>query len=390
MTRTFRSTRSLIAGIVVVASALALCACSGGSSAPPVTDDIALVLSPTTGSTALSGNELDAALSGLDAAGDRLVAVVADGAPFVAIDVTLPALPGNSDDRDAWLTDYRSKVKSAILSKVAQATEVDPAEAIALAAQSFRPGTRRSLTVFSSGLATAGSMSMLDGRLYGEPADLVGSASGAGAVPDLTGVAVRMPRLGVVTDPQPQLTADARNSLTSIWAEYFSRSHATDVQLAASDLLAQAPQSAALPFVTPVPVNRPQPPQAAGCRQLLGAATIGFSAGSADLTDVAATTTLVTSAVESLAACAGPYTVEGSASSEGDPSSNEKISTDRAQAVAQLLADATGQPLAAIRVVGWGVNWPCRVVDLDASGNLLIDAATADRVVVIGRGDLHC
>ena len=369
----------------------ALAATGAGCAGPPPTtsDDVALVLAPTQGASGLTQADLDAPLAALDREGDRLVAVVADGAPIVVVDLTLPELPGNSKDREEFLLQLRGDLRSVLLGQVARVPEVDLSEAIALAAESFRPDTRRNLTIFGSGLQTTGAFSMLDGNLYADPADLLAHAEGSGRNPDLQGVTVTMPKLGVVTDPQPLLTAAARTALTEFWAAYFGRTGNSDVRLVATSLVA-SPQTGVSVQVTPVPVERPivLPPQ--DCRQLLGMATVGFAVGHAELLEPAATRALLEETHRSIGQCAGGYVVEGSASSEGDAAANAALSLARAETVASVLADVAGVDAADIRVVGWGEAWPCRVEDVDAQGVLLLQAASANRAVVVSRGEPHC
>lgn len=380
--------RPLLALLAGTALVLGLAACASASGADRSTD-VVLVVAPTTGTAALTAAELDAPLSTLDSAGDRLVVVVADGAPFVAIDLTVAELPGNSKDREEALAMLRSDARTAILAKTAQTPEVDVTEAIALAAESFRADAEHTLTVLSSGLQTTGALSMLDGRLYAEPDDLIAHVEQSSALPPLAGVSVRMPKLGVVVDPQPALTEGARTALTGIWSAYFARAGATGVDLTPTSLLATAPP-ADLPTVTPVPIDRPAAAPVSGCRTLLTSAAIGFTAGSAEFADAAAARDVLTRAHADLSGCPGEFTVEGSASSEGDATANEILSRSRAEAVAAVLSAISGVAVSDMRITGWGTAWPCRIPDLDAHGDLILDAATANRVVVVSRGEPHC
>lgn len=379
------------AGLVatVATAVLLLAGCASVSAADSAPDDIVLVIGATSGSSELSPVSLAEPLDELDREGDRLVAVLGDGTPQVVFDVTVPELPGNAGDRESWLDGFRADVRTALLAVRAQSPEVDLTEAIALGAQAFGAERVHSLYVYSSGLQTAGLLSLLDGRLYAEPVDLVAYVEQNAGVPDLTGVQVRMP-VGVVTAPQPALTEGARLALRDIWGAFFAASGATDVDLTAADLTAR-PSEDELPFVSPVPVERPEPAVASGCRQELGSASIGFAAGSAELSDPSAADALVGRLVEDLAGCAGDWVVEASASAEGGDAENLALSEARAERIAEVLASHLGaQEALGIRVVGWGEAWPCRVTDLDADGHLILDAAIANRVVVIGRGEPGC
>lgn len=385
-----RIATGLTAAALLGCTAAALVGCAGLAAAAPASDDIVIVVGATAGSSALTPSALDEPLAALDREGDRLLAVEGDGAPRAVVDVTVPELPGNGRDREEWLENFRADVRAALLALTPDSAEVDLSEAIALGAQAFLPGRTHSLYVHSSGLQTSGLLSLLDGRLYAEPADLVAYAEQQGGIPDLRGVRVRMP-LGVVSDPQPALNEDARVSLHGIWAEYYAASGATDVDLVPRDLAARAPEGE-LPFVTPVPVERPDPAPVAGCRQQLGSTSVGFAAGSAELSDAVGVGALLDGVAAALAGCEGDYVIEASASSEGEESDNQLLSEARAERIAvevraRLAARGEDVP---VRVIGWGESWPCRMTDLDADGRLLLDAAIANRVVVIGRGETGC
>lgn len=379
------------AALVLTASFALVAGCAAAPAAQP-SDDIVIVAGTRMGSPRITPEELKGALSKLDAVGDRVTVVVADGEPSIAVDLTIDSLPGNSQDRTEKLEQLRSDVVTAVLSHPARKPEVDLAEAIALGATAFRDEARRSLTVLDSGLDTAGTLSLLNGRLWAEPADLLSYVKSTTTLPNLTGVTVSMPRIGVVVDPQPQLTESARRQLKSIWAAYFQAAGATDVTLTPRSLIALA-QTGSLPTVTPVPIDRPKPPAPSDCRQVLGDSTIGFAASSAELTDAGAVRAILERVNQALRDCSGTWKVEGSASSEGAADANKALSSARAATVASLLAEVTGLSRTEIRVVGWGEEWPCRVADI-RGGHLDIDAAIKNRVVMISKSEhapgTHC
>ncbi len=384
----FRHHRLATASGLLLLGAAGLTGCAAATAAPSV-DDLVFVVSGAVGTSAPDPAAIDELLSIIDVEGDHVAVIRADGTPDAVLDVTLPALPGNGSDREAWLRSFRDDVVAAVLDVRALDPEIDVTEAIALGAEAFRPGAAHTLVVETSGLQTTGALSMLDGRLYAEPADLISHVEQTGGIPDLAGARVRM-SLGVVADPQPALTAEARTALTGIWHEYFARAGAVDVDLAPASLTPRPLDDETLPVVTPVPIGRPDPGPVSDCRQELGTASIGFDAGSADLGDPDGVRTLLAGTAAALASCPGGFLVEASASSEGDEGANEALSVARAEAVATELAKTVGISVTQIRVIGWGEAWPCRVDDLDAEGGLILDAAIANRVVVVGKGDPGC
>lgn len=385
MNRTIRHTLSV--GILIIAATLAGCGHVTGEGA---SDDIVLVVTPTSNAAALLPTDLEPFLQLVDRADDRVIVVVADGQPSVEVDITVGELPGNSGERADKLADLRQRITSAVLILTADDDEIDASEGIALGSEAFRPDTRRTMGIFASGVQTAGALNLLDGRLYAEAADLVTHAEQAGALPDLAGADVRMPKFGVTTAPQPALDEGARSALRSIWDEYFSRAGARSVDLGAANLRAEPVAASGLPHVAPVPVERPQPQPVVACRQSLSDAAIGFAARSAEIADPTVVRGVLARTAAGLAGCAGAYVVEGSASAEGDETTNLTLSTERARAVAALLSELTGVGVAEMRIVGWGETWPCRETDLDAQGALLLDAAMHNRTVVVSRGDTSC
>jgi outer membrane protein OmpA-like peptidoglycan-associated protein len=375
--------------LVAVATVGALAAC--GDQPDAAIDDVVIVAGTHTGAPLIEADLIADALAPLDAEGDRLVVVTADGAPFVALDYTFPELPGNSGDREEWLEKFRDDASLAIQQSGAKTEEVDLAEALSLAADAFRStSTVRTLTVLDSGLSTVGDLSMLDGRLYAEPVDLVTAVEQGGGIAELSSVRVRMPRLGVVSEPQPLLSEQARSALEAVIGEYFRRANATDVELEPLSLTAEPQTIEDLPHVTPVPIDRPSVSLAADCSQELGTSAIGFEAGSAELSDPVGARTLLEGVVAALASCEGSWTVDGSASSEGDAAENTRLSTERAETIRSIVATIAAVDEASIETRGWGVEWPCRVPDLDADGDLLLDAAIYNRTVVVGKGSAGC
>ncbi|MGB4135677.1 MAG: OmpA family protein [Microbacterium sp.] len=379
-----RSLRRAAAGsvaLVVAACGLSACAAPG----PVAPDDIVVVMAPTMNNPGISGGEIDQVMDAWDAEGDRLRIVVASGHPTVALDVSMPQLPGRSDDRKGMLRTLRTQVRGQILGLVAESPEVDLSEAIALGASAFRPEAHRVLWVLASGIQTTGAMDMTGGRLYAESADLVTHVEQSSGLAKLDGVTVIMPRIGVVVAPQ-QMNEVARGRLDAHWSEYFARAGVSDVRLT-PQRLAETPQRAdALPQVTPVPVEAPAPIAVAGCIQRLSDASIGFAVGSSELP--AQAEGLIRSVYDALAGCTGDFTVEGSASSEGV--GNDALALARAESARLMLSEISGIPVDQIAIRGWGDAWPCRIPDIASDGSLILDAAMANRVVVITRGETGC
>gem|GEM_PF-6485752 len=373
---------------LLTTTSLAVTAGCAASDPPAPPDDIVFVLAPTMGNSHFDDAQIDAYLDEYDALGDRFVIVVADGSPAVSADIPLDVWPDR--DVDKKLREKRDDLRLALNEAKARAEETDLSEAIAIAQTAFRPGATHTLVILSSGLQTAGAMDMTEGRLYAEPSTLVANASEHAPLPSLAGVSVHMPQIGVTVAPQPDLDQGAKVAVAGIWTAYFAEAGATEVDLTVKNLMARAFETTGLPQVTPVDIVRPKPIAASGCRQVVGDGTIGFEAGSARIRDEEAARAVLSSVVAALASCPGGFRVDGSASSEGDPAANAVLSADRANAVAALLADISGERVEPEAVKGWGADWPCRRADRTESGELILDAAIANRAVSVSKGDGTC
>lgn len=354
--------------------------CCGGG-----TDQVALVVGVRGNSAAVTAELVRRALDPVDADGDRITVVSVEGIPRAVFDFPLEDVPSNSYDREDYLARLEALVLQAVQAAAAQTPEADVVEAIELAALAVSEGTgTRRIVVLDSMLSTTGALSMLDGRIYDDPADRVAALGDAGAIPQLAGVQVELPRLGVVTEPQAALTAEAWSSLAAQWEAFFAAAGA-EARFGTEALVAQPQQVDGLPEVTPVPVDRPQP-VTASCRSLLPDAAIGFVADRADFLDPSAARAALARIAEQLRGCEGGILVEGSTSSARGEDVNGPLSEARARAVAEPLAAELGIAADGIEIVGWGSSWPCRAADRDGSGRLVEAAAAQNRVVVVSRG----
>jgi len=381
-TRGRRTAAGSIAALAV--SALLLGGCAATPESGP--DELVLVAGVRQGSPAIPTALVTQALSRLGDDGDHLAVVSSDGVPRIVFDLVLRDVPPNLGDREDYLEDLAALVGQAIDGAAATTPETDTNEAIALAGSVFSvgPGTKR-IVVLDSMLTTAGAFSMLGGGLYADPTDRVAALQDGNALPDLSGITVQVPRLGVVVDPQPPLTEDARSSLESQWGAYFTAANAESVEFGGASLTATPQSAKTLPTVTPVPIERPEPVTAA-CRGTLPDASIGFRGDEAVFLDDGAATATIATVVSAISGCTGEIIVEGSTSSVGGQDGNVDLSTRRGRAVADRIAAALGVPAETIRVIGYGAEWPCRVPDRDGSGALVESAAAANRTVVVSRG----
>lgn len=377
-----------VAGIVaLMLAASTTVGCSSQDAAKNT--DLSIVIVPTLGGALPATEEVDKALELIQREGDRFTIVVADGAPEVVLDRTVTALPEFEPEADAEMKTLRRDVTTLVTQQVANDPQIDLSAAIALGNQTFREGNRKVLVVLGSGLQTVGALSMTEGKFYHDAADLVRFATDSGEVPSMNGVEVRMPQFGVVTEPQPAITEDARGQLAEIWRAYFDAAQVESLDLTPGSLTAR-PLEGALPEVTPIVFERPEFSVTASCVQRLEQSTVNFAAGSWDLNDVAKATADLEKALAGLNGCEGTYRINASASSEGEAEANQLLSERRAETIRDVLVSITNLAVEDFETTGWGEVWPCRQNDVDANGHLILEAANANRVVVVSKGIDPC
>lgn len=380
--RRARTRLALLASAALGASVLAGCVPverTGG-------DEVVIIAGTRANSPAVSTGMVLEALDRIDAVGDRLVVIGVEGSPRVLFDLTLDELPANGRSRIDRLDQVKNTAAAATIAAHPESAEADLTEAIALGSTPFSSGARsRTMVILDSMLQTAGSLAMLDGALFSEPADRIAALEEAGGVPDLEGVTVSAPRLGVVVSPQGELTSTARAALQSQWRAFFEASGA-EVDWSSDSLVAQPQPTADLPAVTPIDVSRPPVVVAGDCRRVLPDAAIGYRSNSAEFVDEASALATIAEIAQALAGCEGEVLVEASTSSVGDDTVNVPLSEERGRAAAVPLAAALGIEVSAMRIVGYGSSWPCRVSDRDAEGRLIEQAAAQNRTVVVSRG----
>lgn len=362
-----------------VLAAVAATTLSGCASAEPGGTTV-IVTAQVEGQPALVSGDMAPYLDGLAAPGDRVVVIMADGAPHAVFDERLGDLPENELDRQDAIDEFRQRIIAAAMTAEPLNDETDITESVSLAADvlAAAPGKRR-LVVISSGLQTTGALDMRDGRLESDPQVLVDQAATASPLPSLAGADVSMPRLGLTVAPQPPLPQSYVDRLEAIWTAWFTKSGAATIQT--------SPASLALPtrtiehehHVTPVSVDRIELP----CIAAVDEASVGFMPGTAEYRDPVAARVALERVAASLAQCPGDWLAEGSVAGGPDTEAAKlALGAARAAAVASTLAQLAGLPTGSVRTYSWGDQWPCRTDD--ASGDE--SARMANRVVIVSRG----
>jgi outer membrane protein OmpA-like peptidoglycan-associated protein len=368
------------AGVLTLTAGLAGC-----SGAPEPTGGLAIVVGAHSNMPApeLSG-VADAELETAVVAESYLALVVADGKPFESATGRLLASDENDTARDQDREANRRMVRGGLADAAAVTPEVDLLGALDVAARSISSASgRHAVVVVDSGLSTVAPLDFTEpGMLDADPAELAASLAAAGELPALDGADVVFQGLGDTADPQPAIGRAQRTNLIAIWTAIAEAAGAGDVRVEESQLDGDAP--AGRPHVSIVP-----PGSSVECtpgRVVLTGGDVAFRADSAEFVDAAAAAETLRPIAAQLATGGLTATVTGTTARVGDDAGQERLSRERAQAVADTLA-GLGVPAGALTVVGLGSHFPEYVVDSDTAGNLVPAAAAANRKVVIDLPD---
>jgi outer membrane protein OmpA-like peptidoglycan-associated protein len=216
------------------------------------------------------------------------------------------------------------------------------------------------------------------GLLDSDPTELATSLAAAGELPDLAGAAVVFQGLGDTADPQPTVGRAQRRNVIAIWTAIAEAAGASEVLVEETPL--DGPAAPGLPDVSIVP-----PGSSVECTPgsvVLTGGDVAFTADSAEFVDPQAARETLRPIAEQMVAGRLTATVTGTTARVGDGGGQQRLSEERAQAVAEELT-GLGVPAASLTVVGLGSEFPGYVADHDAAGNLIPAAAAANRKVVI-------
>ncbi len=306
--------------------------------------------------------------------------VVADGAPYALDTHQLETTGADDDARRASEAANRRALEEEIAAASARTPETDLLAALGLAAAEIAaaPG-RHTLLVVDSGLSTAGAMDFRQsGLLDADPADLVASLEAAGALPDLSGVHVAFQGLGDTAAPQTDLGPAARAQLADLWTAVALAAGAVDVNVEMTPL--EGEPVPGLPVVSVV-----GPGGGLTCTEntvVLDGGAVAFDADTAVFRDQVAATETLQPIADRMQQPGVTATLTGTTADVGDAEGQRRLSEQRAQAVADLLA-SLGVPAERMTVVGLGSDFPGYVQDRDEQGNLSPAAAALNRKVVI-------
>lgn len=379
------SPRSMLA--VPFAAALLVAGLAGCGTDDPPERGTALVLATHANESRIGAEAISALVE--IAEGTLTVAVTDDGQPRrVAVADLLTPLSGDSFSREIAVDSVAKQFVADTDAAVASSPESNTLAAISLAARDLAvvDGPKQ-IVVLSSGLQTTGSLPMQNGLLYAEPMDVVQALTDAGALPDLSGIDVRLATLGSTAGEQAPVDESALTRLEGFWVQVLEAAGAKTVTTLQLTDVTTDPRSG-LPAVTPVPITPvvvDPPVDAAACTATFADSTIGFEPNSAQFLDEAAARATVAAAVRQLDGCTGAIQVLGTTSSAGTPSGRAELSQARAEAVALLVSEALGRPIGEfdVRGLGFDTNEGRCIDDRDGAGALIEERARENRKVLL-------
>jgi hypothetical protein len=184
--------------------------------------------------------------------------------------------------------------------------------------------------------------------------------------------------IGATHAPQPEITADDRDKLGTMWATVL-RSGGATVDLDPSTLPDSKPADG-LPPVTPITLHPTAPTRGTVTCVKFREDQIGFLPDSAEVRDPAAALAALTPIAKVLASQGLTATVVGTtAVPENSP---YPLSLARATKVVSLLGDLH-VPKTSLTPIGVGIHFSGFVPDTNADGQLIETLAVQNRLVII-------
>ncbi len=380
--------RRVLAAAAVAALACGLAGCSSASAAP-ATGAVSFAVG---GRSNMPPIQLDGrAMAVLDEAVENqslASIVVADGDPSVVASSRLKTEGENETAREQSRQRNRQALADGLVAAAADDPQADLLTALDLAARSIRSETGpHTIVVVDSGLSTVAPLDFTQpGMLEADPQEVVDQLRNAGALPELDGTVVVLQGIGDTAEPQERLSIAQRASLLATWEAVIKAAGASSVDFEDAPLEGEPEED--LPDVSPVPL--PLPYICTPGRVELGGGDVAFEADTAVFRDAQAAEAVIAPIAEQMVAGGMTARVTGTTADVGEIDGQLVLSRDRAQAVADVLADLGVQP-GDLTVEGLGSDFPEYVPDHDANGDLIPGAAAQNRKVTITlSGTISC
>ena len=261
----------------------------------------------------------------------------------------------------------------------AQTPQADMLGALAVAASEVPPGGN--VIVMDSGLQTTGLLNFTAGLLNDDPQTIVNYLKSAGELPDMTGQHVYFVGLGWTAPPQPALDVRNRTRVVQTWEKLVTAAGASCVAFDPSAPVLQnaVPNRPLVTIVTPPPP--PPPPGRCSVTDLGDANNVGFDFDSTTFRNPAGAHATLQKLADVMLRTGESVKLTGATSSEGSDQHNLALSSQRADAVKNVLVQM-GVPSSRITTAGVGSHLPGRLNDRGPNGQLLIGPAIQNRKVV--------
>ena len=234
-------------------------------------------------------------------------------------------------------------------------------------------------------LSTASLLDFSAGGLIEQsPEEIVSQLEQRHAIPDLSGIEVRVMGLGQTAGDQPELTAGYRHKLQEIWTAILNASGCLSLEIDPTPLGGTAPEGLPAVSIVPVVAHALSFSDDTGLSSVIrfDETAIKFNGDSADPSDLAQAQEILAPIAAILRDTPGTQIVLAgmTASVGGD---GVALSLARAEAVKGILVQA-GVDRDCITCVGLGRADNClRVNDLDTNGCLVEKAAKRNRAVFL-------
>jgi outer membrane protein OmpA-like peptidoglycan-associated protein len=393
---TTRSTRRqrLLTAAVVLAVAAPMVACGNKDKVqveqpPPMTSDVAVVVSIHQNAPKISGRQVLKALPELTN-GDRLTAIGVDGTVDgqVIVDGKTIGTAKSRPDRLNAISQAKQELVAKIDGAAAEATESDPLAAIAVAARQLKGSAalNKTLVIADPLLPTAGDLQFQRLGFDWTTEDIWERLNSHKPtnLPDLRDINVIVVGLGATMSPQEALDEGRKKQLEDLWRTILIRSGAKGKTVHFDSAVIAAEPSTSRFKVSVVPVKRPEPsgPKPQPCNeQVIPETVVQFKPDVAEFHAPEQARRAAERVAEAFKNCPGRLTVTGTTSSWGTEAGRKRVSTDRAVAFRGLLADVLDVSPASIIAVGVGMHFSHFVNDRSRAGELIPELAIRNRTV---------
>ncbi len=321
-------------------------------------------------------------------------AVVSDGDPSVmgSWRITNPGKNINDAKRRQLATNCTETIISNLMTFSPDNTEGDTLRAVKIAADALNStgSDIKTLVVYDSGLSTSGVLNFAGKNILGvSPETIVEQLKENHSIPDLTGIDVVWTGLCQVAGQQETLASSYEYKLETLWTAILSAAGAKSVEFDRNPLPA-VENEGDMPYCSVVPVvadtldideEAQELPDIVKCDET---SSVRFKSNTAELVDEAAAEKALMPIAEYLCANSEEsFYILGMTATVPGGDGGRQLSLERAETCKALLVK-NGVSKDRLICIGLGyTDHPLRADDTDADGNLIEEAAKANRAVFL-------